>query len=467
MFSLHTNKRKKMNEYKNRWSILRYLVIGAFLSPLDYFIVNMALPAIKASFNATDNQLQMVVAIYGLTYAALVVCSGKLGDIYGRKNVFTTGLWIFLISSLACAFAPSIGGLIFARFVQGVGASLLAPQVLASIRILFDESERAKALGLFGSVFGLAAIAGQLSGGTLLNLHLWGLTWEIIFLVNVPVALVCLYGIYTQMPKEQVQKQSLDYKGVVLIIGALLCFITPLIYGRTYQWVWWIFAIIVGSGILVRLFVKYERKREQQGMPVLLSMTLFDNKTFAYNLPIILFYNFTAGLFICYPYYLQSYLEWEVFAVGMAILPYGVGFFFGPILFAKGKKPSTFWIKLGLGLLCVSFVSLGLLFSQLKEPSILTHILFLSAGLGHGITMPVMMKESIKMIEINEVGQASGIVSTVIQVGSVLGGAIVGTLFFSLSTIIDASSAFAIAIATIGLVQLIGVIFYRINNKNK
>ncbi|WHT39266.1 MFS transporter [Myroides sp. mNGS23_01] len=136
-----------MNEYKNRWTILRYLVVGAFLSPLDYFIVNMALPAIKTSFQATDNQLQMVIAIYGLTYAALVVCSGKLGDIYGRKNIFTLGLWIFLFSSIACGLSPTIQFLIFARFLQGIGASLLAPQVLASIKILFDEEERAKALG--------------------------------------------------------------------------------------------------------------------------------------------------------------------------------------------------------------------------------------------------------------------------------------------------------------------------------
>ncbi|MDM1370772.1 MFS transporter [Myroides marinus] len=456
-----------MSVYKNRWSILRYLVIGAFLSPLDYFIVNMALPAIKNAFDATDNQLQMVIAVYGLTYAALVVCSGKLGDIYGRRRVFTTGLWIFLISSLACAFSPTIGWLIFSRFLQGVGASLLAPQVLASIRILFDESERAKALGVFGSVFGLAAIVGQLLGGMLLNLHIWGLTWEIIFLVNVPVAIVCLYGIYSQMPKEQIQKQRIDYIGVVLIISALLCFITPLIYGRTYQWAWWVFGILAMSSVLTFSFVKYETYREQQNQSVLLSMSLFRNKAFAYNLPIILFYNFTAGLFICYPYYLQSYLHWDVLTAGIAILPYGIGFFLGPILFAKVNKEASFWIRLGLGLLFISFVSLGMLFSQLKEPNILTHILFLSAGLGHGIIMPVMMKESIKMIEVNEVGQASGIVSTVIQVGSVLGGAIVGTLFFSLSTIIGVSNAFAIALATIGLVQLIGGIFYTINNKKK
>ncbi|MCC9044379.1 MFS transporter [Myroides sp. M-43] len=456
-----------MNEYKNRWGILRYLVIGAFLSPLDYFIVNMALPAIKASFHATENQLQMVIAIYGLTYAALVVCSGKLGDMYGRRTVFTTGLWIFLLSSLACAFSPMIGWLIFSRFLQGVGASLLAPQVLASIRILFDESERAKALGVFGSVFGLAAIVGQLLGGVLLNIHLWGLTWEIIFLVNVPVAAVCLYGIYANMEKEQVQQQKLDYIGVILVISALLCFITPLIYGRTYDWAWWIFALVALSLVLVTLFVKYEQYREKQSKSVLLSIALFQNKSFAYNLPIILFYNFTAGLFICYPYYLQSHLGWEVLTVGIAILPYGIGFFLGPVLFARIEKSTAFWVKLGLGLLLISFVTLGGLFSLYSEPNVMMHIMFLSAGLGHGILMPVMMKESIRSIVVEQVGQASGIVSTTIQVGSVLGGAIIGTIFFSLSGVVGYPTAFAIAISVIGLVQLISIGFYAQINKQK
>nr|WP_305049617.1 MFS transporter [Elizabethkingia bruuniana] len=113
-----------MNTHSKRWQALGFLVAGAFLSPLDYFIVNMALPAIQKAFNATDQQLQLVVAIYGLTYAALVVCGGRLGDIYGRKKIFTLGLYIFLFSSIACAFSPDISVLIAARLFQGVGASL-------------------------------------------------------------------------------------------------------------------------------------------------------------------------------------------------------------------------------------------------------------------------------------------------------------------------------------------------------
>lgn len=455
-----------MNTEKNRWIILRYLVAGAFLSPLDYFIVNMALPAIEQAFQATANQLQMVVAIYGLTYAALVVCSGKLGDIYGRKRIFTLGLWIFLFSSLACAFSPTISMLIFSRFLQGIGASLLAPQVLASIKILFDESERAKALGVFGSVFGLAAIVGQLLGGLLLGFPLGGMTWEIIFLVNVPVAALCLFGIYRYMPTEPKQKQSLDYFSVLLIISSLLCFITPLIYGRTFQWPWWIFACMGISFILLMAFIRYEKYRAHHNKTVLLSLTLFENKTFAYNLPIILFYNFTAGLFICYPYYLQSFLHWSVLAAGFAIVPYGIGFFLGPIVFAKIPQKPTVWILLALSLLFFSFLALGGVFYLAEEPHLLTHLLFFFAGLGHGLIMPVMMRESIRTITLEQAGQASGIVSTIMQVGGVLGGASIGTLFFSTAEIMGFPTALALALIAIGLVQLFGFGFFFLLKKN-
>jgi MFS family permease len=117
-----------MNVNPKRWQALNFLIIGAFLSPLDYFIVNMALPSIKKAFSASDHELQLVIAIYGLTYAALVVCGGRLGDIYSRKKVFVWGLYTFLGSSIACAFSPDITWLIAFRMFQGIGASLLAPR---------------------------------------------------------------------------------------------------------------------------------------------------------------------------------------------------------------------------------------------------------------------------------------------------------------------------------------------------
>ncbi|MBV8326610.1 MFS transporter [Chryseobacterium sp.] len=446
-----------MNLSPKRWQALYFLVAGAFLSPLDYFIVNMALPSIKKAFNASDHQLQMVVAIYGLSYAALVVCGGRLGDLYGRKKIFVIGLYIFLFSSMACAFSPSITWLIVSRLFQGIGASLLAPQVLASIKVLFRAEEQPKAVSLFSSVFGLASVAGQLIGGILLSMQ-WGhFSWELVFLVNVPVAVICITGIHFTMDNHQDRKQSgIDYTGSLLLILSLLMIICPLIFGQKFQWAWWIFVSILSGIILLIIFLKYEIHLQQKGQPILINPALLQYRPFALSLCIIFFYNFTSGLFICYPYYLQQFLHQTSLQTGLAIFPYGLAFFLGPFLVSKTKLKSYTIIDIGLGLLIFGFISSALAFYFQQKPSFLTYITLFSAGLGHGTIMPVMMKTAISLVSKDKAGQASGLVSIAIQIGSVTGGAIIGTLFFNIVGILGFPAAFATAMAMIGSFQIIG-----------
>ncbi|AZA83434.1 MFS transporter [Chryseobacterium lactis] len=447
-----------MNTYSKRWPALNFLITGAFLSPLDYFIVNMALPSIKKAFNASDHQLQMVVAIYGLTYAALVVCGGRLGDLYGRKKIFTLGLYTFLISSLGCAFSPHITWLIIFRLFQGVGASLLAPQVLASIKVLFSSEEQPKAVSLFSSVFGLAAVLGQLLGGLLLSMHWGSFSWEMVFLVNVPITLICIIGIHFTMENSHKETNSgIDFIGSLLLIFALLLLICPLIFGQKYQWEWWIFGILLTGIALLIVFFKYEMYLLKKGKPILIDPTLLQHKPFALSLLIIFFYNFTAGLFICYPYYLQQFLHQSSMQTGIAIVPYGVAFFLGPLIVSKIKLAPQTMIYTGLGLLLAGFIFSALAFYTHEKPSLVTHITLFMAGLGHGTIMPVMMRTAITFTTKEKAGQASGLVSIGMQVGSVVGGVIVGTLFFNLIHIIGFPAAFSAAICTIGLVQLVGI----------
>ena len=447
-----------MNTYSKRWQALGFLVAGAFLSPLDYFIVNMALPAIQRAFNASDQQLQLVVAIYGLTYAALVVCGGRLGDIYGRKKIFTLGLYVFLLSSIACAFSPDISALITARLFQGVGASLLAPQVLASVRVLFSSTEQPKAVSIFSAVFGLASVAGQLLGGLLLNLHWAGLSWEMVFLVNVPVTIVCITGIHFTMDNNRESKLlGIDYKGALLLILALLFFICSLIFGREYHWAWWIFCTMVaGLGFLV-VFFRYEERRHLQNKSVLIDPSLLLDKQFSLSLPVIFFYNFTAGLFICYPYYLQQFLHYSPMDTGLAIVPYGLAFFLGPLTSQRVKLPVNTLIYIGLGLLIVGFSMSSALFYLWQKPSLATDFTLFLAGLGHGVIMPVMMRTAIALVNKERAGQASALVSISMQVGGVTGGAIIGTIFFSTIDIISFPKAFALAILMIALFQITGL----------
>lgn len=452
-----------MNTHPKRWHALNFLMAGAFLSPLDYFIVNMALPSIKNAFKASDHQLQMVIAIYGLTYGALVVCGGRLGDLYGRKKIFTLGLYTFLLSSLACAFSPTVTWLIIARLFQGVGASLLAPQVLASIKVLFSSQEQPKAVSLFSSVFGLASVVGQLLGGFLLSMHWEYFSWELVFLVNVPVTIICIAGIHFTMDNSHKESKSgIDFKGALLLILALLMLICPLIFGQKYQWAWWIFAVMLSGISLLIIFFRYEMYLLKNNRPILIDPTLLQYKPFALSLVILFFYNFTSGLFICYPYYLQEFLHQSSMQTGLAIVPYGIAFFLGPLMVSKIKLSSYTMIYIGLGLLMGGFIFSALCFYFQQKPSFITNITLFIAGLGHGTIMPVMMRTAITFTSKEKAGQASGLISIAIQIGSVTGGAVIGTIFFNLIEILGFPKAFAVSIFMIGAVQVIGIL---INNR--
>lgn len=448
-----------MNTYPKRWQALNFLIAGAFLSPLDYFIVNMALPSIKNAFKASEHQLQMVIAIYGLTYGALVVCGGRLGDLYGRKKIFTLGLYTFLLSSLACAFSPTVTLLIIARLFQGVGASLLAPQVLASIKVLFNSNEQPKAVSLFSSVFGLASVIGQLLGGLLLSMH-WGhFSWELVFLVNVPITIICIAGIHFTMDNSQKEANSgIDFKGSLLLIAALLMLICPLIFGQKYQWTWWIFGIMISGAASLIAFLRYETYLLKNNRPVLIDPTLLQHKPFALSLVILFFYNFTSGLFICYPYYLQEFLHQDSMQTGLAIVPYGIAFFLGPFMVSKMKLSSYTMIYIGLGLLMGGFIFSALCFYFQQKPSFMTNITLFMAGLGHGTIMPVMMRTAITFTTREKAGQASGLVSIGMQVGGVMGGAVIGTLFFNMIDVLGFPKAFAMSIGMIGAFQIIGML---------
>lgn len=447
-----------MNTYSKRWQALNFLIAGAFLSPLDYFIVNMALPSIKEAFKASEHQLQMVIAIYGLTYGALVVCGGRLGDLYGRKRIFTLGLYTFLFSSLACAFSPTITWLIAARLFQGIGASLLAPQVLASIKVLFSSQEQPKAVSLFSSVFGLASVVGQLLGGLLLSMHWGNFSWEMVFLVNVPITIICIIGIHFTMDNSHKESNSgIDFKGSFLLILALLLLICPLIFGQKFQWPWWIFAIMISGVSLLVIFLRYEMYLLKHNRPILIDPTLLQHKPFALSLVILFFYNFTSGLFICYPYYLQEFLHQSSMQTGLAIVPYGIAFFLGPLMVSKIKLATYKMIYIGLGLLMGGFICTAVYFYFHQQPSFISSVTLFTAGLGHGTIMPVMMRTAITFTTKEKAGQASGLVSIGMQVGGVVGGAVIGTLFFNTISGLGFPKAFAIAIFMIGAVQMIGI----------
>lgn len=454
--------------YPARWQALAVLLMGAFLSPLDFFIVNVALPAMQQGLHANSAELQFIVTGYGAAYAVFVVTGGRLGDIYGRKRVFITGMCLFTLTSAACAIATNAEVLIAARILQGLAAAMLAPQVLSSIRVIFPATEQPKAMGLFGATFGLASIAGQLCGGMLLEWQPLGLTWETVFLINIPIGLVAIVLALIFIPENRPEKRpKLDIPGMILISITLFLFIYPLIKGREAGWPLWVFICMAMSVLVGLWFIRTEKRVTAEGKDPLIYLKLFKDKKFVTGLTVIFLFNNTASFFMIYPVYLQSGFHWTVLAAGLAVLPYAAGFFIGPLLSAVlSKSYKDHVLTIGLSLLSSGFILSAVVLWYHPLPGGLLYGALLCAGVGHGIVMPVVVRLVLADTPIATAGLAAGIVSTAIQLGSALGVAIIGTLFFSILPLAGScTNAFMIAILVLGSLELLAL-YYGIKLKN-
>jgi MFS family permease len=276
-----------MTPRTQQWAVLAVVLMGTFMAILDVAIVNVAIPSIREDLHATFAAVELVVAAYTLTYACLLVTGGRLGDLYGRRRLFIMGLTVFGAASALCGAAPNPPVLIAARAIQGIGGALMYPQVLAIIQVTFGPQDRAKALGVLGSVIGVAAIAGQIVGGALLAVNVWGLTWRPIFLINVPLALGTIVAAEFVLAKDQpAQGTGLDIGGVTLITVAMLLLIVPLLEGRELGWPIWLLGCLAASIPVFGLLVWYEQRFRTRGGTPLVPIELFRDSSFAVGVPI-------------------------------------------------------------------------------------------------------------------------------------------------------------------------------------
>jgi MFS family permease len=213
-----------------RWWVLGIVVAAQFIFGLDAFIVNVALPTIADQLQASSAQLEAVVAVYFIGYATLVITGGRLGDIYGARNIFLLGVLGFTVTSLWCGMARSAAELVGARLAQGATAALMVPQVLATIHVLFPDQSRDRAFAIYGIALGLAAATGFVLGGVLVTADLASLSWRIIFFVNVPIGAIIIAAALLLMPTvERRPGARLDIIGALVLFAGLVCLICPLL----------------------------------------------------------------------------------------------------------------------------------------------------------------------------------------------------------------------------------------------
>nr|WP_250814013.1 MFS transporter [Neorhizobium tomejilense] len=442
-----------------RWVALVILLVGAFLPPLDFFIVNVALPSIREDFQASASTMQLIISGYATTYAVMLITGGRLGDLYGRRNVFLSGMVGFAAASALCGFAWSPSVLIAGRVLQGFAAAIMAPQALASINAIFPDQEKSKALSFYALTFGVASMVGLFLGGALIALDIFGLGWRSIFLINLPViAIAAPLAFFILRETRSEHPSRLDLGGALLIALALFGLIAPLIEGREQGWPVWLLLMLAASPLLFLLFWRHERHLEAAGGDPILAPSLLDVPGLKRGLIAALFFYALAAFWLVFSVYEQSGLGRTPFGAGLAILPAAVGFVLGPfaserILRVFGRHSAA----VGMGLQSVGLFATAALISS-GHAQFLFLALFL-IGMGQGIALPNLLKSVVQRVDRRQSGLASGLVNSMLQIGGAFAVAIVGGLFFAIlgsaTDVTSVSKAYSIAAIAIAICLLI------------
>lgn len=449
-----------------RWSALAILLTGAFLAPLDFFIVNVAMPAITTGLNSTAADVQLVISGYAVVYAVFLITGGRLGDIYGRKAIFMAGLAGFAAASALCGLAWSPDVLIAARMLQALAAAAMAPQALASVHALFPAHERGRALSIYGIVLGVSSIVGQLLGGALVGADLDGFGWRLIFLINLPIALIAFLAAIPLLRETRSQtRPRLDLGGVVLSSLALSALVVPLVEGRERGWPWWSIVMLATAPVFAEVFRRYEQRLARAGGDPLVDLAIFRLPGLVRGIGAIFSLYAMATFFLTYSLYLQGSLGYTAWQAGLAILPFSAGFLIGstssPAIsrLAGGFAPAFGFASSAIGTAATALLVLAFPAGTMPPLPLMAPALGL-IGLGMGTSMPTMMRAIVERVGPHHAGLVGGIVNSTLQVSAAISVAVLGGLFYTLlGTRTDAIAighAFAWTLLAIGACHFVG-----------
>ncbi|GHC88040.1 MFS transporter [Streptomyces flavofungini] len=397
---------------------------------LDATIVNVALPGIQATTGATNAQLQWTAAGYALAFGLLLITGGRLGDIAGRKCLFLIGMGAFILTSLACGLAPTPEFLVTARLAQGAAAAVMVPQVLATLHAVFPAAERPKAFGLYGAVFGLAAVSGPLLGALIVNADIFGLSWRPIFLLNIPIGIVGMIAAARMIPETRAPgRPTLDLPGVALATLGLLLLTLPLIQGPELGWPAWTFVSLLASPVVLASFVWHEHRVADRAGTPLVPLALFRAGPFSCGLLIQAVFQCAIGLFfLTWMLYLQYGLGFSPLRAGLTALPLSLGVALAAGGLVPRLLPRLDRHVITLGALVMASGMLLYLLAATRHGIDLTTArmipTLLLTGIGMGLTITPIPEVTLRPTPAEDSGSASGVLNTTAQLSNALGAAL-------------------------------------------
>jgi EmrB/QacA subfamily drug resistance transporter len=413
---------------------LTVVLVADFMDLIDATMLSIAAPVIGADLQSSEAALQWMIASYTLALGAMLITGGRIGDLFGRRRVFLLGLLGSTLATIGSALAPSMDVLVATSVAQGLTTGLMIPQSLAIIRSSFAPEPRAKAFAAYGAVLGLAAVAGPLLGGFLAEANLLGLGWRAIFWVNAVIgALTLLVGMLVLPESRASDAARMDIPGALLAAATSVLLLVPLIQGAAWGWPWWCLGLVGLALLSAALFVLHERRLLARGGQPILDPALLRVRPFASGLLIsLLFFGAIGAFFLLLSLYLQLGTGRSAFDTGLIILPYALG-----SLLTSGVGVQ-FAARAGRALLITGALTLAASQALLlvivrggADPSawLLALPLFVG-GLGIGLAAPVLVNVVLAGVPAKDAGAASGVLTTVSQIGGAAGVAILGLVFF-------------------------------------
>ena len=433
---------------KVSWAPMAAIGLGVAVFIMDATIINVSLPSIIRDLQINSVDAEWISAVYSLTFAALLIIFGRLGDRVGRRAIFMGGAIVFAVSSVLAARTDSGQALIAARALQGVGGAMMAPTSLSLLNSTYTGKSRTIAFAIYGSIIGGMAAMGPLLGGWLTESYSW--RWA--FYINVPVclAIVVLALLFVPESRDDHMGPLRDYLGAVLSALGIGLLVFGLIEGRTYGW--WtathdytlvgyegaagsispVVVSLVLSAVLLSLLVVVEVRRLAAGKSVLLDFRLFRIPTFGLgSLAALIVSLGEFGLIFCIPLFLQSVQGFSSLGAGAVIATLAIGAFLaGPTAakLAEARSP-RFVAQLGLVLEIVGIVGFGLFITPTTSAWLISLFLIVY-GVGVGYAAAQLTGLILADVPVQQSGIASGTQSTARQIGAALGTAVLATVLF-------------------------------------
>jgi len=396
-----------------------------------------------------------VLAGYAISTAVLLVTGGRLGDQFGRRRVFAVGLAVFVLTSAACALAPDPAVLVAARILQGVGAALMAPNILSILGVVYSGPARVRAISVYGMVMGLAAVSGQLIGGVLIRTDLGGLGWRAIFWINVPFGVAALLASPRLVPESRASQGSrFDLAGVALITACLVAVVLPLVDGRQEGWPAWSWIALGSSVPLALAFAAHQRRKAARGGVPLLSPRVFAS------------WPLRAGLITQTAFWCQQAASYLVIGLylqqGRGLSPLAAGAVFA--FLAAGYLLTSFQapaltVRFGRSVIAAGAVlgaaGDGALYLAAGHggPVAWLYPGLVLLGAGQGLCITPLTTTVLSHADPASAGSVSGALSTAQQVGNSIGVAVTGVLFFG-AVSLGYSLAFQRSVLQMGVLLL-------------